>query len=55
MLKRILGIILIVIIILIGIGYCSGKKSTQKSESKIEFKNINFSGMNNGYKENSNL
>ncbi|MGL5417466.1 MAG: hypothetical protein ACRDAU_17485 [Clostridium sp.] len=40
MIKRILGIILIIVIILIGIGYCSGKRS-MKNEARIDLNQIN--------------
>lgn len=56
MLKRVLGIILIIIIILIGIGYCSGRKSTEKNESKIDLASVStdLNGINNRLKADSN-
>lgn len=42
MIKRILGIILLIIIILIAIGYCSGKRSVSKNSSEIKVINVTF-------------
>lgn len=54
MIKRVLGIILIIIIILIGIGYCSGKRSSENTSRanlngvSSELKDINGSLINYG-------
>ncbi|MGL4873893.1 MAG: hypothetical protein ACRC30_04500 [Clostridium sp.] len=40
MIKRILGIILIIVIILIAIGYCSGKRSIEKNNTQVSMHNM---------------
>lgn len=42
MIKKIIGVILLIIIILIAMGYCSGRRSVSDNSNEIRVINVTF-------------